>query len=202
MYAMRIDTLPSRNKAFSLVEAAIVLGVVGLVIGGIWVAASSTMDKFKRDNLISGLLQLVVNARNIIPASMADSTWKTIDMITTGIAPSSLLGNCTTDGGGWGQDGICNSYNGSYGLGVAPVGSVSYNAPNGALMLTVTNIPQAACIDLLTRVSSKGSNDLLNAGNPAGTNKTSSFPIPPNTPICSSSSNDIYLFFNFARLAP
>jgi hypothetical protein len=30
-----------RKRGFNLIEAAIVLGVVGLVIGGIWVAASS-----------------------------------------------------------------------------------------------------------------------------------------------------------------
>lgn len=34
-------------KGFSLVEAAIVLGVVGLVIGGIWVAAAKVNDSIK-----------------------------------------------------------------------------------------------------------------------------------------------------------
>ncbi len=34
-----------RRKGFNLVEAAIVLGVVGLVIGGIWVAANSINEK-------------------------------------------------------------------------------------------------------------------------------------------------------------
>lgn len=34
---------PIRRHAFSLIEAAIVLAIVGLVMGGLWVAASSVM---------------------------------------------------------------------------------------------------------------------------------------------------------------
>lgn len=36
-----------RRHGFSLIEAAIVLGIVGLVIGGIWVAATSVREKNK-----------------------------------------------------------------------------------------------------------------------------------------------------------
>jgi len=34
-----------RQSGFNLIEAAIVLGVVGLVIGGIWIAAASVSMK-------------------------------------------------------------------------------------------------------------------------------------------------------------
>ena len=34
---------PPKKSGFSLIEAAIIMGVIGLVIGGIWVAASSVM---------------------------------------------------------------------------------------------------------------------------------------------------------------
>lgn len=36
---------PQLRSGFSLIEAAIVLGVVGLVIGGIWVAATAVQQK-------------------------------------------------------------------------------------------------------------------------------------------------------------
>jgi len=33
------------QHGFNLIEAAIVLGIVGLVLGGIWIAASSVMER-------------------------------------------------------------------------------------------------------------------------------------------------------------
>lgn len=45
-----------RPRGFNLIEAAIVLGVIGLVIGGIWVAASevnkrNTANQIARDTM-------------------------------------------------------------------------------------------------------------------------------------------------------
>ncbi len=49
---------PCRRKGFNLVEAAIVLGVIGLVIGGIWVAASSVQREIRRTAYAELLLDL------------------------------------------------------------------------------------------------------------------------------------------------
>jgi type II secretory pathway pseudopilin PulG len=49
-------TNASFKKAFSLIEAAIVLGIIGLVIGGIWIAAASVQE----NNRVSRHLQLQV----------------------------------------------------------------------------------------------------------------------------------------------
>ena len=38
-------------SGFSLIEAAIVLGVIGLVIGGIWAASSSVISKKNNDDV-------------------------------------------------------------------------------------------------------------------------------------------------------
>ncbi len=49
------DTAPSHSRyrrGFNLVEAAIVLGVVGLVIGGIWTAAASISESRKQNRLM------------------------------------------------------------------------------------------------------------------------------------------------------
>lgn len=45
---------PSQRRGFNLIEAAIVLAVVGLVIGGIWVAASAVTDHMKWVNTQKG----------------------------------------------------------------------------------------------------------------------------------------------------
>lgn len=54
----------THRKGFNLIEAAIVLGVVGLVIGGIWIAASSVMERQKLNNTTTAMLRQVDDIRN------------------------------------------------------------------------------------------------------------------------------------------
>lgn len=56
---------PRNRKGFSLVEAAIVLGVVGLVIGGIWVAAATIRENRKIDDAVSGVHVISENIRHL-----------------------------------------------------------------------------------------------------------------------------------------
>lgn len=58
------------QRGFNLIEAAIVLGVVGLVIGGIWVAAASVQDRLKISDISKGVLVTASNIRRLLPASM------------------------------------------------------------------------------------------------------------------------------------
>lgn len=51
-----------KHRGFSLIEAAVVLGVVGLVIGGIWVAAARVMLIFKVNALTTEIMQIYSNA--------------------------------------------------------------------------------------------------------------------------------------------
>jgi hypothetical protein len=48
-----------RQRGFNLIEAAIVLGVIGLVIGGIWTAAASTYEKMKWAEFEKGVLYYI-----------------------------------------------------------------------------------------------------------------------------------------------
>ncbi len=48
-------TTPRRQRGFNLVEAAIVLGVVGLVIGGIWTAAAAVNRNMKLNDLTQAI---------------------------------------------------------------------------------------------------------------------------------------------------
>jgi len=58
----------SQEQGFSLIEAAIVLGVVGLVMGGIWVAASTVTDKLKWSRTETGMSYLVEQAMRDLSA--------------------------------------------------------------------------------------------------------------------------------------
>jgi len=57
-----------RRRGFNLIEAAIVLGVVGLVIGGIWVAASSVNDKIKMNQAVAGVNIITKNVQGALHA--------------------------------------------------------------------------------------------------------------------------------------
>ncbi len=67
------------RKAFSLIEAAIVLGVVGLVIGGIWYSAAAVYENYKVNKTVEGVIIGGENLRNLIPmASVTSNNWITI----------------------------------------------------------------------------------------------------------------------------
>ena len=53
------------RRGFSLIEAAIVLGVIGLVIGGIWIGAEAVNRNIKMNNTFSGLISGVQEIRRL-----------------------------------------------------------------------------------------------------------------------------------------
>lgn len=55
------------EQGFSLVEAAIVLGVVGLVIGAIWVAAATVRANMKQNQAVSGYIDLYHQIKDMFP---------------------------------------------------------------------------------------------------------------------------------------
>jgi len=55
----------SARQAFSLIEAAIVLGIIGLVIGGIWIAAASVFEKNRINDTTTALLKQVLKVRHL-----------------------------------------------------------------------------------------------------------------------------------------
>lgn len=79
-----------------MVEAAIVLGVVGLVIGGIWIAASSVSENHKVTETAKGILSIVHGTRALVtpvdyPSTNMTSTTITPLLIAAKIIPSSLV---------------------------------------------------------------------------------------------------------------
>jgi len=98
-----------RNSGFNLIEAAIVLGVVGLIIGGIWVAASAVSESKRISDTLAGTAQLVQNLRaqyaNVdLNAQFADNPYFTADSSVF----KNVIGFTYTDTfnvkDAWGQD--------------------------------------------------------------------------------------------------
>lgn len=61
-----MDRQKSIRRGFSLVESAIVLAVVGLVVAGIWVAASSIRRQHFETEFFKGLLVLYQNSQKYL----------------------------------------------------------------------------------------------------------------------------------------
>ncbi len=60
-------TIPRKRikNGFNLIEAAIVLGVVGLVVGGIWIAAATVRENMKVNLIVTGVGQTIENVRSL-----------------------------------------------------------------------------------------------------------------------------------------
>lgn len=53
-----------KTKGFTLTEAAIVLGALGLLLGGVWAAAGSVWDSYRLRRVEEDLFQTVQNVQN------------------------------------------------------------------------------------------------------------------------------------------
>ena len=73
-----------KKRGFSLIEAAIVLAVVGLVIGGIWVAAAAMYETYKVNKTVEGIFTTARNIQNLISIRDAEAFGQTqVDITST-----------------------------------------------------------------------------------------------------------------------
>jgi len=61
--------LKQKNKGFTLVEIAIVMTIVGLLVGGIWMAVATVIENKKRDDLSTSLLQAMINTKMLFSSN-------------------------------------------------------------------------------------------------------------------------------------
>lgn len=60
------NTAPHTKKGFNLVEAVIVLGIIGLVMGGIWVTASAVRESYRINETAQGIIAIAQNAQTLL----------------------------------------------------------------------------------------------------------------------------------------
>lgn len=80
---------PSTGRSrfgFSLIEAAIVLGIVGLVIGGIWAAASTVNENLKVSRTVQGVLSTCAEAAKVFSRGTISSGTIEVDRTDVAIA--------------------------------------------------------------------------------------------------------------------
>ena len=131
----------ARKSGFSLIEAAIVLGVVGLVIGGIWISAATVMRSLSVSRTAQGIMAAAtyIHARMDISSvqSLADGTAVDSYIIYGKFFPSDWVSGSSL---------------------VSPLGnsiSVTTNLGGGSdptLWIIFWNVPVRDCIDLLNKI--------------------------------------------------
>ncbi len=138
-----------RKRGFNLIESAIVLGVVGLVIGGIWVASSAMIENHKVNKTVADIQLIVKSTQNLVSISDAILTVAQNGGVSTHIE-STLL-----DASAFPADWIkgsqrYNPFGGNVTV-IIPSGSTSVSKPRFEIWLY--SIPKAACIKLVAKLS-------------------------------------------------
>ena len=100
--------LSSRRKGFSLVEMAIVVAVIGTVIGVVWIAGESTYQKQRVNDAVTELQTISQNLLNIMTGrSFTSFTVNyTQNAITSGIIPSQYVNSPTAANTPWSTGGL------------------------------------------------------------------------------------------------
>jgi len=143
--------MPRSMRGFTLTEAAIVLGIVGLILGAIWVAAAAVYNNLRVSTASNQLLQIVQSVRSI------HATQNTVDTGLAGTAGAVLIARA----GGIPKDmlndptnptEVRNGWNGQVQLASATSAGVA----GDSFTITFPSVPQGACSDLLTRNTGAG----------------------------------------------
>lgn len=152
---------------FTLTEAAIVLGIVGLILGAIWVAATSVYNNIRVKRTSEQLLQIVQSIRSMhsTTSTLGSNDDLTADFSKAGVFPADML------------DGVTDTSPVDIWGGDVAVQGVTVDGNVGAgFVVTFEMVPQAACIDLIVRNTGQGRDTGLSKVEADGGSETA-FPI-------------------------
>lgn len=125
------------KAGFNLVEAAIVLGVVGLVIGGIWISANAVQSNLRKSEASRALIQIVQNVRNMFDGQTPTATGSiNSSVIRARAVPSDFINGSN----------IINPWNGAVNVLLAQVG-----AQVDSIDIQFEAVPRDVCIELTSR---------------------------------------------------
>ena len=83
-----------KKKGLNLIESAIVLGVVGLIIGGIWVAANAVSESQKNNILATGIVKIIDGTTALFEKQdFSVNTSVTSTLISANVIPGDLIIN-------------------------------------------------------------------------------------------------------------
>lgn len=160
---MSISTLRARRsqRGFTLTEIAIVLGVIGLILGSIWVAASSVYNNQKTAKTNTQVLSIAQAVRSLY-ASVASTGDADGTDETTNLCKANVFPNDMVTGGAPTCTSVKNVWNGA-----VTVKSTSKNVAGtgDAFSVAYAGLPTAVCAALETALG--GTSGVWYVGVPA-----------------------------------
>ncbi len=131
------------KKGFTLTEIAIVLGIMGLVLGAIWVAASGVYNNLRVNNATTAVMQIAQGVRALY-ATSATTGYTSVTNMTSSLITAHAVPN--------------NLVNGTVLAGPFPGGATAIYATSdgNGFVVSMSNVSQANCIALLAAVAGTG----------------------------------------------
>ncbi len=181
-------------------ESAVVLGVVGLVIGGIWGVASSVRASMQSNQLHQQTLNMLSSIRDYyanrpLPSSPATANI-TSTLRTKGRFPEEMCpANCVASTGAPSNT-VYNAYGGT--TSVYTLNPATY--PN-QVYITYTSVDMKGCMELGMKLSARAPEVGLVSFRAGTASQRTTFPIPLTTlksdctPISGSSAASIGMYF-------
>ncbi|MBV8061686.1 MAG: prepilin-type N-terminal cleavage/methylation domain-containing protein [Alphaproteobacteria bacterium] len=145
------------KRGFTLTEIAIVLGVIGLILGSIWVAAAAVYNNMRVSTATRGLLAITQAVRSLYATSSTVST--NADMTTIPFTTVAAGAQTTYPQSGVFDADMVIAAGGNYSVqGPWTNGSVNIVAAKSlatadSFAIEFDNVPQAACIQMLISVT-------------------------------------------------
>ena len=186
----------ANKRGFTLTEIAIVLGIIGLILGAIWVAAGAVYQNLRISKAQTELLQIAQGVRSLYATQSVVDSAKDLDETTALIAakvfPSDTISTATT---GSGNNAVTSTTaNGPWAGSSIKV--ISATQPSGiagdSFGIIFVNIPAAACIAMTTGNTGTGRDNALwavayGSGSTAPTTPGSATSMPINATTAATS---------------
>ncbi len=180
-----VGQMPVRGeRGFTLTEIAIVLGIVGLILGAIWVAAAAVYNNLRTSKATTELLTITQNVRAMYATSGAvdpaanmifgAGAGAQLTYIQAGVFPADMVTAAATA--------VNDPWNGN-----AAVVAFTATTANDSFIVAFDAVPQQPCINMVTQNTGTGRDPELvgiskAAGGtvPAGVNNPALFPVLPS----------------------
>lgn len=134
-----------QNKGFTLTEIAIVLGIIGLILGAIWTAAAGVYSSQRVNHATSATLQIVQGVRTLFASSSTTGYTTAGDMTTTLISAGAVPGDLVNSAN--------NTLTGPFpGGNTAIIATIDANGQGTGFVVAMSNVSRSNCINLLAAI--------------------------------------------------